>query len=99
MFDHPVSKNFTARQLAVKAILSNPVAQLTADHLQILDSETGDISFDEIGIDSMGLMELSIWLEIETGLSMTAGEIARLQGLCALQKRIASHLDQRVDTG
>ena len=81
-----------ARNIATAALRANPVAQFTAEHLAILDGQSGDVPFAEAGIDSMGLMELSIWLEVELALSITAGELARLHSLSGLEARIARHL-------
>lgn len=82
----------TPRQIAAEALRANPVAQFTPAQLAVLDGAEGEVRFAELGIDSMGLMELSIWLELELGLSLTAGELARLQGLVGLAERIARHL-------
>lgn len=37
-----------------------------------------DVAFEDLGVDSLARMELSIWIEVEYGLEMTAAEIGEL---------------------
>jgi acyl carrier protein len=43
-----------------------------------------DILFDDLGMDSLAKMELSIWLEIEYGIELNEDELENLKSLNGL---------------
>lgn len=74
------------RDVAIAALRANPMAIFEADHEARLADPAADLAFEELNLDSLGLMELSIWLELELGLETTEVElqqIATLNGLAA----------------
>ncbi len=81
-----------ARQLAVKGITANPGLVLSQEQLAALNAPAGDISFDDLGFDSLGRMELSIWLELECALELTEEQVRELGSLEGLTGLLARHL-------
>lgn len=84
-----------SRQIAIAALRSNPLVILSRDKLsQLLDPEF-DILLAELGMDSLGYMELSIWLEIELGMTTPLSEIEKISTLKALACLIDAHLEAK----
>jgi acyl carrier protein len=75
-----------ARALAVEALKANPMVFSHAELEARLDDPESDISFEELGLDSLGCMELSIWLELELGLEVTEVEIQEMASLNGLAR-------------
>lgn len=81
-----------ARELAVKGITANPGLVLSQEQLAALNAPAGDITFDDLGLDSLGRMELSIWLELECGLELTEEQVRELGSLEGLTGLLAGRL-------
>lgn len=75
------------RTLALEALRANPIIVVERELLEQL-SAGGDATFDDLGMDSLARMEMSIWLEVERGISITESEIGELGTFQAL----AGHL-------
>ena len=76
--------------LALDALESNPMVFVDAAELRRRLEATGDVSFDELDMDSLAFMELSIWLQVELGLEFTTAEIAGFGGLLGLARGISA---------
>ena len=76
--------------LALEALESNPMVFVDAAELRRRLEATGDVSFDELDMDSLAFMELSIWLQVELGLELTIADIAGCSGLLGLARRISA---------
>ena len=87
-----MSTQQTGRMVAVAALEANPVAHLTAEQADMLRSTQADLSFEDIGMDSMARMELSIWLELEHGIELSEREIQEVGSV----SRLAALLDGRL---
>lgn len=76
-------------ELTLRALHANPLVFFRESHknIDILNPDA-DITFEELGMDSLARMELSIWLELELDLEITADEIERQGSL----KRLANLL-------
>lgn len=83
------------RDKAVEALRANPMAIAIDEYEDALRDPEGDVSFDDLGLDSLGRMELSIWLEMELGLEVTEAELAQLASL----RGLAAFLDQNMHGG
>jgi acyl carrier protein len=83
------------RRLAAAALRANPVVVIDADMLPALEDPGCDLSFEEIGMDSMARMELSIWLELELGIEATEEMIREIGSVAGLAQFIAARRQAR----
>lgn len=74
-----------AREIAIEALRANPLAMFSEAHLARLREPGFDVSFEELGMDSLGRMELSIWLELEQGIAVTEVEVQAMKSLAGLE--------------
>lgn len=81
-----------SRQIGITALRSNPLIIMSREQQAKLCNPEFDIDFVEIGMDSLGRMELSIWLEIELGMTVPLSEIEKISSLSALVSMINVHL-------
>ena len=81
-----------SRQIAVKALSSISSIIFSRDQLAQLPDPQFEIAFLDLGMDSLGYMELSIWLETELGMVLSESQIEKLSSLNALALEIESHL-------
>ena len=83
------------RELAVRALVANPMVFFSREQQASLADPAFDIDFVDLGMDSLGRMELSIWLEREFGFDafdVQAQEFATLNGLaCFLAERMPGY--------
>lgn len=79
------------RELAVAALEANPVVHLSVEQANTLRTTETDLTFEELGMDSMARMELSIWLELEHGIELSEREIQEIASVGSL----AAFLDAR----
>jgi acyl carrier protein len=84
-----------ARTLAGEALKANPMVFCEADLEKRLEDPEADMTFAELGLDSLGYMELSIWLELELGVEVTEVEIQEMASLNGL----ADFLSRRLQPG
>jgi acyl carrier protein len=47
------------------------------------------MSFEDIGMDSLALMELSIWVQLETGLELPVARLAEIAGVSGLTRLLS----------
>lgn len=80
-----------ARELAIKALKSNNLAFFKTEHLDVLANPAVDITFESLDMDSLGRMELSIWLELELGLEVTEVEVQDMASINGLAQFIDKH--------
>ena len=83
------------RDLAIRALAENPMVFFTRQHQASLSDSNVDLGFADLGMDSLGRMELSIWLERECGLDAAD---AQLQEFASLNE-LALFLAQRLGDG
>lgn len=79
----------TSRDVALAALRANPLIFFTDDHEAGLADPGFDVSFEALGMDSLGRMELSIWIELELGIEVTEVEIQEMASLNGLARFIA----------
>ncbi|MEN9316991.1 MAG: Phosphopantetheine attachment site [Pseudomonadota bacterium] len=79
------------RLLAIEALHANPLAMFSDHHRARLSDPGFDVSFEELGLDSLGRMELSIWLELEHGIAVTEVEVQAMESLAGLAAFLAAH--------
>ena len=84
-----------SRHLAITALKSNPLVIFTHEQLAQLADPEFDIRLAELGMDSLGYMELSIWLEIELGMTIPLSEIEKISTLKALASLIDAQLESK----
>lgn len=85
------NNNKLSRQLAIKALQANPLIFSLNAHLARLSDPSFEVTFEELGMDSLARMELSIWLEVECGIEVTEAEIMEMNDLGGLTEFIAAH--------
>lgn len=67
-----------ARAWIVEAVLENPVAPRPSSGQKArLEDGSADCSFEELGFDSLACMELCIFIECETRIPLTTGDMLR----------------------
>ena len=81
-----------AREVAIEALQANPLASFSEEHRARLREPGFDVSFEELGMDSLGRMELSIWLELEQGIGVTEAEVQAMKSLAGLESFLAVRL-------
>ena len=84
-----------SRQIAITALNSNPLVFMSREQRGQLSDPEFDINLLEIGMDSLGRMELSIWLEIELGMIVPLPEIEKISTLSALVTLIDTYLGSK----
>jgi acyl carrier protein len=67
-----------SKEIVIRALLANPLVFRTREELHKLIYAELDSSFVDLGMDSLGCMELSIWLEVELNLEVTESEIQEI---------------------
>lgn len=89
-----MSTDYTrARDWVVAAIIENPAASVTdPDLLARLDDRTADCTFEELDFDSLASMELCIYIECETSVALSTGDLQ----LHPSVNRLAEHLHARL---
>lgn len=83
------------RALAIAALRANPVVFLSEEQAQALRDPQHDLSFEDLGMDSMARMELSIWLELELGLEASESTIQEIGSVAGLASFIGERLGGR----
>ncbi len=85
-----MSTDYTrARDWVVAGIKENPAATVTdPDLLARLDDRQADCSFEELAFDSLACMELCIYIECETAVALSIGDLQ----LHPSVNRLAEHL-------
>jgi acyl carrier protein len=78
------------RENALAALRQNPLVFFPEGYDARLDDPSFDLSFDELGMDSLAGMELSIWLELEQGHEVTVVEVQEMESLNGLARFLAS---------
>lgn len=79
------------RLIALAALQANPVVHLTPEQTDAVVRGEADLTFEELGMDSMARMELSIWLELEHAIELSEREIQEIGSVGSL----AALLDAR----
>lgn len=69
------------RQRILAALEENPQVRFRDEHAALRDTPARDVTFADLGMDSLARMELSIWLELEFGLELAEGQIGELGSL------------------
>lgn len=82
MDDAPV--HMRLREEALTALRSNPLVFFPDGYEAKLGDAAFDLSFADLGMDSLAGMELSIWLELERGIEVTEVEIQEMESLNGL---------------
>jgi acyl carrier protein len=82
--------NEPARQIAIRALTENPLTSMSEVDQSRLHDPSFEITFEELGMDSLARMELSIWLEVECGLEVTEAEIVAMNSLAGLVEFIGT---------
>lgn len=90
-----MSKNELSRKLAIRALQANPSVIFLKKHLAGLSDPSFEVSFEELAMDSLARMELSIWLEIECGIKVTEVAIMEMKSLAGLTEFIRTHMEQQ----
>ena len=86
-----MSDNHSSRQLAIKALQANPYIFSISKYQARLNDPSFDITFEQLGMDSLARMELSIWLEVECRFEVTEAEITEMNSLVGLIQFIETH--------
>jgi acyl carrier protein len=74
------------RALAVRALLANPALRLSDEVRARFADPRSDVAFDELDMDSLARMELSIWLEVNLGLAVTEERILAMKSMAGLAR-------------
>lgn len=77
------------REEALTALRNNPLVFFPDGYEAKLGDPTFDLTFAELGMDSLAGMELSIWLELERGIEVTEVEIQEMESLNGLASFLA----------
>jgi hypothetical protein len=84
------ARNDRLRAAVIACILADPLSELTDPAvLERLRSGRGDVTFDELGLDSLARLTLAVRLDTEHGISLSesdvvgAGSVMRLTALLA----------------
>lgn len=77
------------REEALAALRSNPLVFFPNGYETKLGDPAFDLTFAELGMDSLAGMELSIWLELERGIEVTEVEIQEMRSLNGLASFLA----------
>ena len=81
----------TWRARIVEGVLQNPVRRVRDPVLRArLDDPAEEVRFQELGFDSLALLELSIWLETEAGAEVGEATLAEHPGVLALARHLAA---------
>jgi acyl carrier protein len=73
-----------SKEIVIRALLANPLIFSTQEALSKLVYAEIDSSFVDLGMDSLGRMELSIWLEVEFDLEVTESQIQEISSVAKL---------------
>lgn len=79
----------TSRKLVIKGILENPLVSIDIKSQESQASSLENVSFEELAMDSLALMELSIWLQLELNIELTVVELSHLGNINALSTYIS----------
>lgn len=79
-------------EIAIAALKANPAVFVPENYFSALSDPEFDITFDELEIDSVARMELSIWLELEYKIEITEGELQSIGSV----RRLARMLEIRL---
>jgi acyl carrier protein len=78
------------RARIVEGVLVNPVKRVLDPTLRArLADPAVEVRFDELGFDSLALLELAIWLEVESGAEVGDATFAQHPGVLALARHLA----------
>lgn len=77
------------RDEALSALRSNPLVFFPEGYETKLHDADFDLTFADLGMDSLAGMELSIWLELEKGIEVTEVEIQEIESLNGLARFLA----------
>ena len=79
------------RQLVVDAVRANPAVEIVdPELLAALDDAGADCTFEALGFDSLARMELSIWLQLEAGITIGESEVMSHPSVDALATYLAA---------
>lgn len=73
-----------ARKLVAKGILENPLVFMDTKSQESLRSSPEDVSFEELAMDSLAFMELSIWLQLEIDVELTEVDLSNFGSINVL---------------
>jgi len=78
------------RARIVAGVLENPVKRVRDPVLLArLADPAEEVLFDELGFDSLAVLELAIWLEVEAGAEVGEATLAQHPGVIALARHLA----------
>ena len=75
--------------VVLEALDANPMVFIDPAALRRMFDEDGDVLFEDLGMDSLALMELSIWLQLEQGVELTVAAIAAARSVKGLSTLLA----------
>ena len=75
--------------VVLEALDANPLVFTDLAALRTMLEEDGDVVFEDLGMDSLSLMELSIWLQLERGVELTVAAIAAARSVKGLSVLLA----------
>ena len=79
------------RRLVVDAVRANPAVEVVdPEVLGALDDACADCTFEALGFDSLARMELSIWLQLEAGITIGENEVMSHPSVNALASYLAT---------
>lgn len=84
--------NIEIKRIVFNALKSNPLAFIPDIDEQKISDADFDLSFDQLGMDSLAKMELIIWLEIEYGIEINEVDLDNLKSLNGLTNFIDSNI-------
>lgn len=80
------------RALAIEALLDNPGARIGPGIRERLDDPAGDVTFEELDMDSLGRMELAIWLELRLQIELTEAQVQVIGSSKGLENYLRANL-------
>ena len=84
--------NNQLKKIVFNALKSNPHVFIDGiDEQKILNTDF-DITFNQLGLDSLAKMELIIWLEIEYGIEINEVDLENLKSINGLTRFIENHI-------
>jgi hypothetical protein len=79
------------RARIVEGVLANPVRHVRDPVLLArLHDPVEEVHFEELRFDSLALLELAIWLEVEAGAALGEATLAEHPGVLALARHLAA---------
>lgn len=79
----------TAHRIALDSLLSNSLANMDRALFDALESKEADVTLEALGLDSLGRLELSIFLSTQLKMEVTEADLHEVNSFVALSNFIS----------